>query len=209
MEMLAQTLKPNLIIAGASCYARTIDFARFRAAADREGALLLVDMAHIAGLVAGGVFQSPFDFADLVTSTTHKTLRGPRSGLIFYRKDRISNAAQRLQFGVFPGVQGGPHLNQIAAVAACLKQAASPEFREYQTQVLRNSKRMASCLAEMDYEVLTGGTDNHLVLISLANKSLITPSSKGELAIDGARVEFLGDQVRHSVFVLTENLFHF
>ena len=160
MEQRVLLFKPKMLIAGASAYTRDWDYARMRKIADSVGAFLMADMAHISGLVVAKYAQSPFEYCDVVTSTTHKSLRGPRSGMIFYRgalREKINNA-------VFPMLQGGPHNHQIAALAVALKEASSPEFSEYIKAVVANSRRIASALIEKGYQVVTGGTDNHIVL---------------------------------------------
>ncbi len=158
---IAKKEKPKLIIAGATAYSRKIDFKKFRKIADSCGAYLMVDMAHIAGLVAGGVHPSPFPYADVVTTTTHKTLRGPRSAIIFCKKE----LAQKIDKAVFPGLQGGPHINQIAAVAVCLKEATNPSFKKYAKQVVKNAQILASELKNKGWRVISGGTENHLFLV--------------------------------------------
>ena len=163
VERIAKECRPKLIVAGASAYARTIDFKRFREIADEVGAYLMVDMAHIAGLVAGGAHQNPVPYADIVTTTTHKTLRGPRGGLIMGKEA----FAKKLNSAVFPGTQGGPLMHVIAAKAICLKEALAPEFREYAAQVVRNAQVMAESLLEEGFDLVTGGTDNHMVLADL------------------------------------------
>merc|ERR1712232_1402376 len=188
-EKFAIRIRPKILIAGTSAYSQLIDYARMRQIADKSGAYLLADMAHISGLVAAGVVPSPFEFADVVTTTTHKSLRGPRGAMIFYRKgqrgvDKKGNPIMydledKINFAVFPGLQGGPHNHTIGALATCLKQAKTPEFVEYQKQVLKNSASLAAELNKLGYELVSGGTDNHLVLINVK-------ASKG---IDGARVE--------------------
>jgi len=165
---LAQAEHPKLIVAGASAYPRIIDFPRFREIADSVGALLLVDMAHIAGLVATGLHPSPVPYADFVTTTTHKTLRGPRGGIILY-KDKF---AKQINSAVFPGSQGGPLEHIIAAKAVALKEAASPEFVTYQKQVLSNARALAQALADRGYRIVSGGTDNHLMLVDLTAKNV-------------------------------------
>ncbi|MCE5193287.1 MAG: serine hydroxymethyltransferase [Candidatus Cryosericum sp.] len=165
---LAQREHPKLIIAGASAYPRIIDFARFREIADSVGALLLVDMAHIAGLVAAGLHPSPVPYADFVTTTTHKTLRGPRGGIILF-KDKY---AKQINSAVFPGSQGGPLEHIIAAKAVALKQASSPEFATYQKQVLSNAKALAQAVADHGYRIVSGGTDNHLMLVDVTVKNV-------------------------------------
>ena len=165
---LARREQPKLIVAGASAYSRVIDFARFRAIADEVGALLMVDMAHIAGLVAAKVHPSPVPHADFVTTTTHKTLRGPRSGLILCRK--LHRAA--INRSVFPGLQGGPLMHVVAAKAVAFKEALSPQFADYQRRIVANSQRMASCLAGHGLRIVSGGTDNHLFLVDVASIGL-------------------------------------
>ena len=165
LERIAVESKPKLIIAGASAYARTIDFKRFREVADKVGAYLMVDMAHIAGLVAAGEHPSPIPYADVVTTTTHKTLRGPRGGMILANKE----AAEKFNFNkaIFPGTQGGPLEHIIAAKAVCLGEALKPEFKAYQHQVVKNAKALAEALQKQGFKILTGGTDNHLMLVDL------------------------------------------
>ena len=162
VEMLAKKHNPKLIVAGYSAYSRDLDYKRFREIADDAGALLMVDMAHIAGLVAAEVLSDPFEYADMVTTTTHKTLRGPRGGMIFSKGEELSKKVNR---SVFPGVQGGPHDNQTAALAVCLEEASTPEFREYAQQTVKNSKRLCKQMIDYDYNVLTNGTDNHLFVM--------------------------------------------
>ncbi len=165
IEELAKKYKPKLIIAGASAYPRSIDFGRFRKIADRVGAYLLVDMAHFAGLVAGGVFPSPIPYAEFVTATTHKTLRGPRGGFILTRKEFAKNIDTTL----FPGIQGGPLMHIIAAKAVCFKEAATSEFQEYQKKVLENAKVFCEEFKNLGLRVVSGGTDSHLLLLDLRN----------------------------------------
>ncbi len=164
LEQLALEHKPKMIIAGASAYPRTIDFPRFRAIADKVGALLMVDMAHIAGLVAAGAHPSPMPYADIVTSTTHKTLRGPRGGVVLTNSEEI---AKKVNSAVFPGTQGGPLMHIIAAKAVCFKEALSPEFKSYQEQVALNAKILAKTLMAKGIGLVSGGTDNHLMLLDL------------------------------------------
>eukprot|EP00939_MAST-03C_sp_MAST-3C-sp1_P004222 g4222.t1 len=190
METLSDRVRPHLIVAGASAYTRHYDYARMRKVADASNAYLLSDMAHISGLVAAGIGPSPFEYSDVVTTTTHKTLRGPRGAMIFYRKgvrtpgtgkkkDVMYNLKDKIDFAVFPGCQGGPHNHTITALATALKQAASPSFKEYQSKVVLNARAMADGLKSRGYTLVSGGTDNHLVLIDVKK-------SKG---IDGARAE--------------------
>ncbi len=163
IEALARECKPRMIVAGASAYPRTLDFKRFREIADAVGALLLVDMAHIAGLVAGGVHPSPVPYADFVTTTTHKTLRGPRSGMVLCKE----KYAAALDKTVFPGMQGGPIENAIAAKAVCFKEALSPEFKAYAAQIIANARALAKRLTENGFRLVSGGTDNHLLLVDV------------------------------------------
>ena len=165
LEETAVASKPKLIIAGASAYCRTIDFKRFREVADKVGAYLMVDMAHIAGLVAAGLHPSPIPYADVVTTTTHKTLRGPRGGMILANQA----AADKFNFNkaIFPGTQGGPLEHVIAAKAVCFGEALKPEFKAYQEQVVKNAAALAAALKKQGFNILTGGTDNHLMLVDL------------------------------------------
>ena len=163
VRSLALEHKPKLILAGASAYAREIDFAKFREIADEVGAYLMVDMAHIAGLVAAGLHPSPVPYADFVTTTTHKTLRGPRGGMILCKEEH----AAAINKAVFPGNQGGPLMHVIAGKAVCLKEALSPEFKEYQMQVKKNATALANGLMARGIDIVSGGTDNHLMLVSL------------------------------------------
>ena len=156
--------KPKLIVAGASAYARTIEFDKFRAIADEVGAYFMVDIAHIAGLVAAGLHPSPVPYADFVTSTTHKTLRGPRGGLIMTNDEELAKLIDKT---IFPGSQGGPLMHIIAAKAVAFKEALSPEFKEYQKQVVKNAKALADTLLEEGVNLVSGGTDNHLMLLNL------------------------------------------
>lgn len=162
-RQIALEHRPKLILAGASAYARTIDFAKFRQIADEVGAILMVDMAHIAGLVAAGLHPSPFPLADVVTTTTHKTLRGPRGGLILC-KEKYGKAIDK---AVFPGIQGGPLMHIIAAKAVCFLEAMQPEFAEYQKQIIKNAKALADGLKNRGINMVSGGTDNHLILVDL------------------------------------------
>ena len=168
VERLALENNPKLILAGASAYARVIDFKRFREIADKVGCYLMVDMAHIAGLVAAGLHPNPVEYADFVTSTTHKTLRGPRGGLILCRE----KYAQAIDKAIFPGTQGGPLMHVIAAKAVCFKEALKPEFKTYQEQIIKNAKALSEALLALDFNLVSGGTDNHLMLIDLRNKGI-------------------------------------
>ena len=165
---LAMTHKPRLIVAGASAYPRTIDFARFREVADACGAYLMVDMAHIAGLVAAGLHPNPVPYADVVTTTTHKTLRGPRGGMILCREE----LAKKIDKAIFPGTQGGPLMHVIAAKAVCLGEALSPAFKEYQQRIVDNAQALASGLLSRGFDLVSGGTDNHLMLLDLRSTGI-------------------------------------
>ena len=164
---IALECKPKMIIAGASAYARTIDFKKFREIADEVNAVLMVDMAHIAGLVAAGLHPSPVPYADVVTTTTHKTLRGPRGGMILC-SDEV-NKKYNFNKAIFPGTQGGPLMHVIAAKAVCFEEALKPEFKEYQTQIVKNAQALCKGLLSRDIKIVSGGTDNHLMLVDLTN----------------------------------------
>ncbi len=164
VERIAVTEKPNIIIAGFTAYPRAIDFKKFAAIAKKSGSLLMVDMSHIAGLVAGGVYPSPFPYADVVTTTVHKTLRGPRSAMIFVRKD-AREMDKKIDKTIIPGLFGGPHNNQIAAVAVALREASTPAFKKYATQVIKNAQVLARELQKHGFRIITGGTDSHLILM--------------------------------------------
>lgn len=170
VERLALEHKPKMIIAGFSAYSRVVDWQRFRDIADKVGAYLMVDMAHVAGLVAAGVYPSPVQIADVTTTTTHKTLRGPRSGLILAKAN--PDIEKKLQSAVFPGNQGGPLMHAIAAKAICFKEAMSPEFKTYQQQVVKNAQAMAEVLISRGYDIVSSGTDNHLFLLSLIKQDV-------------------------------------
>ena len=182
VEEIAMECKPKMIIAGASAYARTIDFARFRDIADKCGAYLMVDMAHIAGLVAAGLHPSPIHYADVVTTTTHKTLRGPRGGLILSSAEN----AKKFNFNkaVFPGIQGGPLMHVIAAKAVCFKEALQPEFKEYAKMIVENAQALCKGLQKRGIDIVSGGTDNHLMLVDLRS-----------LGVTGKQMENLLDEV--------------
>ncbi len=195
----AEKEKPQMIVAGASAYPRAIDFKRFREIADRVGAYLMVDMAHIAGLVAAGVHESPIPYAHFVTTTTHKTLRGPRGGMILMGKDfenkmgivapksgRVKMMSEIINGTVFPGIQGGPLMHVIAGKAVALKEALELSFKDYQIQVVKNSKALAKKLQEYGFELFSGGTDNHLMLINLNNKGVT--GKQAEQALDKAGI---------------------
>ncbi|WP_434353172.1 serine hydroxymethyltransferase [Psychrobacter sp. HD31] len=169
VAQLAAEHKPKMILAGFSAYSQVVDWAKFREIADSVGAYLFVDMAHVAGLVAAGVYPNPVPFADVVTTTTHKTLRGPRSGLILSRDDVL---AKKLNSAVFPGSQGGPLMHAVAAKAVCFKEALSDDFKAYQQQVAKNAQAMSDVITQRGYEVVSGGTKNHLMLISLIKQEV-------------------------------------
>ena len=170
LEAQALECKPKMIVAGFSAYARHLDFARFRAIADKVGALLFVDMAHVAGLVAAGLYPNPVPFADIVTSTTHKTLRGPRGGIIVGRAN--PDIEKKIASMVFPGTQGGPLMHVIAAKAVAFKEALEPSFKEYQQQVIANARAMAGVFVERGYKIVSGGTDDHLFLVDLIARGI-------------------------------------
>jgi glycine hydroxymethyltransferase len=192
LEKTSILYRPKVLIAGMSCYSRNLDFPRFRKIADACGAYLMTDMAHISGLVAAGLIPSPFEYSDIVTTTTHKSLRGPRGALIFYRKGiRSTNAkgepinydiGQKIDSAVFPGLQGGPHNHTIGAIAVALKQCLTKEFVEYSRQVIKNAKALSDRLIHHGYAIATGGTDNHLCLVDLRPKGL-----------EGSRIETVLD----------------
>jgi len=179
---IAKREKPKMIVAGATAYPRQIDFKRFREIADEVGALLMVDMAHIAGLVAAGLHQNPCEYADVVTSTTHKTLRGPRGGIILCKEEH----AKTIDKAIFPGLQGGPLEHVIAAKAVCFKEALTDGFKEYQEQVIKNAKALASALTEKGFRVVSGGTDNHLILIDLRSHDIT--GKEAEKRLDEAHI---------------------
>ncbi|GFS55973.1 serine hydroxymethyltransferase, cytosolic [Nephila pilipes] len=181
LSCLANLFKPKLIIAGISCYPRDLDYKRFREIADQNNSYLMGDMAHVSGLVAAKLAPNPFEYCDIVTTTTHKTLRGPRAGLIFYRRGvrKVTKTGEekytlesKINQAVFPGLQGGPHNHAIAAIATALKQAQSSEFKEYQKQVRLNAKCLAKELEDRGYTIVTGGTDNHIVWVDLRTTSI-------------------------------------
>jgi len=193
-EKFAARIRPRMLIAGTSAYSRLIDYPRMRKIADMCGAYLLADMAHISGLVAGGVIPSPFDYADVVTTTTHKSLRGPRGAMIFFRKgqkgvDKKGNPImydleEKINGAVFPGLQGGPHNHTITALAVALKQAQSSEFKQYQEQVMKNAKALGESLSGQGFDLVSGGTDNHLLLLDLTKKG-----------VNGNKAELICEQV--------------
>ncbi|CAL1241463.1 serine hydroxymethyltransferase [Candidatus Methylocalor cossyra] len=184
VEALAHEYRPKMIVAGFSAYSRVVDWQRFRDIADAVGAYLMVDMAHVAGLVAAGVYPSPVGIADVTTTTTHKTLRGPRGGLILGKPN--PELEKRINALVFPGIQGGPLMHVIAAKAVALKEAAEPEFRLYQERVLDNARAMAQRFMERGYDIVSGGTDNHLMLVNLIAKGLTGKAA--DLALGRAHI---------------------
>lgn len=169
IQKIAEECRPKMIVAGASAYARTIDFPRMAEIAHSVGAYLMVDMAHIAGLVAAGFHPSPVPYADVVTTTTHKTLRGPRGGLILCRDEEFGKQFNK---AIFPGIQGGPLMHVIAGKAVALKEALSPEFKEYAAQIIKNAKALADTLSQDGFRIVSGGTDNHLMLVDLSSKGI-------------------------------------
>merc|ERR1719265_2935692 len=195
-EKFAMRIRPQMLIAGTSAYSRLIDYPRMRKIADASGAILMADMAHISGLVAAGVVPSPFEFADVVTTTTHKSLRGPRGAMIFYRKgqrgvDKKGNPfmwdiEEKINAAVFPGLQGGPHNHTITALAVALKQAQAPEFKQYQEQVIKNAKALGESLSGQGFDLVSGGTDNHLLLLDLRSKGV--NGNKSELVCEKANI---------------------
>jgi glycine hydroxymethyltransferase len=171
LREIAMREKPRMIIAGFTAYPRSIDWKKFRDIADSCGAYLMVDMSHIAGLVAGGAYPSPFPFADIVTTTTHKTLRGPRGSLVFAKKDE-RELGKKIDKAIFPGLQGGPHMNQTAAIAVALKEAATPAFKKYATQVIKNAQTLAAELKSLGWRIISGGTDSHLILMDVSGAGI-------------------------------------
>jgi len=186
VEALAQEHRPKMIIAGFSAYSLIVDWARFRAIADRVGAWFFVDMAHVAGLVAAGIYPNPVPIADVVTTTTHKTLRGPRGGLILARAN--PDLEKKFNSMVFPGIQGGPLMHVIAAKAVALKEALQPEFKTYQQQVVKNAKAMAAVFQQRGYQVVSNGTEDHLFLLSLIDKGLTGKAADAALGAAGITV---------------------
>jgi glycine hydroxymethyltransferase len=186
VERLALEHKPKMIVAGFSAYSKTLDFPRFRAIADKVGAYLFVDMAHVAGLVAAGLYPNPLSYADVVTTTTHKTLRGPRGGLILAKANE--EIEKKLNSAVFPGAQGGPLMHVIAGKAVCFKEALEPGFVEYQRQVIKNAQAMAKVFIDNGFDVVSGGTDNHLFLLSLIKQGITGKDADAALGRAGITV---------------------
>lgn len=184
VERIAKECKPKLIVAGASAYARKIDFKRFREIADEVGAFLMVDMAHIAGLVAAGLHESPIPYAHVTTTTTHKTLRGPRGGMILSSKEFAEE--HKLNKSVFPGIQGGPLMHVIAAKAVCFKEALDPSFKVYAQNIIDNAQALAKGLISRGFDIVSGGTDNHLMLVNLVNKGIT--GKEAEKLLDAANI---------------------
>ena len=188
----AKLFRPNIIVAGTSCYSRNLDYKRFREICDDSGAILLADMAHVSGLVAAQVVANPFEYADIVTTTTHKSLRGPRAALIFFRKgvkevgkdgkEILYDFEKKINEAIFPGLQGGPHNNAIGAIAVALKDAASADFKKYGQQVVANSKALCNELIKRGYKVVTGGTDTHLFSVDMRSVGL--NGSKAEKVLE-------------------------
>jgi len=193
VERIAKEHSPKMIVAGASAYSRILDFERFREIADEIGAYLMVDMAHIAGLVAAGVHPSPVPYADFVTTTTHKTLRGPRGGMILCREEY----AKEIDKIIFPGIQGGPLMHVIAAKAVAFKEALTPEFRKYQEQVAKNAKALANGMIGKGYRIVSGGTDNHLMLVDLTSKGITGKEAEESLDKAGITVNKNGIPFDH------------
>jgi len=186
VERIAKESNPKIIVAGFTAYPREIDWKRFREIADGVGAILMVDMSHISGLVAGKVYPAPFKYADVVTTTTHKTLRGPRSAMIFSRRDKVaekegSDISTRIDKAVFPGLQGGPHQNQIGAVAVALKEAQTSVFQKYTKQIILNAKTLAQELSNYGWRIVSGGTDSHLLLVDVWNGGEVNEKGAGSL----------------------------
>ena len=197
LEATALVYRPKMIICGASAYPREWDYKRLRSIADKVEAILFCDMAHFSGLVATQVLNSPFDLCDIVTTTTHKSLRGPRAGLIFFKRE----FEERINFAVFPSIQGGPHNNTIAAVAVQLKEVASPEFKAYAQQIVANCKALAASLMSRGYKLATGGTDNHLILWDLRPAKLT--GNKFELICDEASITLNKNSIHGDTSALT------
>lgn len=196
VKKLAKKEKPNIIVAGFTAYPREIDFKKFKEIANACGAYLMVDMSHTAGLIAGGALPSPFPYADVVTTTTHKTLRGPRSALIFSRIDE-RNLPKLIDKAIFPGLQGGPHLNQIAAVAVALKEDMSPSFKKYAKQVIKNAQALAGELKKLGWRIVSGGTDTHLILVDTWS-----PPASGGKGISGKEAS---DKLEKAGIIVNKN----
>lgn len=203
IKALAMNEKPAIIVAGFTAYPRTIDWKKFRDIARECGAYFMVDMSHIAGLVAGGVYPSPFEYADIVTTTTHKTLRGPRAALIFSKIDE-REIYKKIDRAVFPGIQGGPHENQIAAVAVALKEASSPAFKKYAKQVVKNAHVLAEDLKSFGWRIISGGTDSHLILVDTWNDG--KKNANGAGAVSGKEAS---DRLEKAGIIVNKNAIPF
>ncbi len=203
LRELAIKERPLIVVSGYTAYPRTIDWKRMREVVDAAESLMMVDMSHLAGLVAGKVYPSPFEYADIVTTTTHKTLRGPRSALIFSRKDS-RELYKKIDRAVFPGLQGGPHLNQIAAVAVTLKEAASPSFKKYAAQVVKNAKVLADELHRYGWRIISGGTDTHLILVDTWNDG-----SKNKNGAGGVSGKEASDRLEKEGIIVNKNTIPF
>lgn len=187
MEKTAVKEKPAIIVVGFTAYPRVVDFKRVREIADKAGSMMMVDMSHFAGLVAGGVYPTPFKYADVVTTTTHKTLRGPRGAMIFSKKD-ARELGKKIDKAVFPGLQGGPHMSQIAGIAVMLQEDAKPEFKKYAKQVVKNAKVLAEALQRLGWRVISGGTDSHLVLVDTWMDGAGIPGKEAEALLEKAGI---------------------
>ena len=203
LREIAMKEKPAIIVSGFTAYPRTIDWKRMREVADSAQSIMMVDMSHIAGLVAGEVYPSPFAYADVVTTTTHKTLRGPRAALIFVRKD-ARELDKKIDKAVFPGLQGGPHINQIAAVAVALKEAASPVFKKYAKQIVKNASVLAAELKNLGWRLISGGTDTHLILMDTWNDG-----KKNEKGAGGVAGKEASDRLEKSGIIVNKNAIPF
>ncbi len=204
-QILEQAIneKPVIIVAGYTAYPRIIDWKKLREIASASGAVLMVDMSHIAGLVAGDAYPSPFPYADIVTTTTHKTLRGPRSAMIFAKKD-ARELDKKIDKAVFPGLQGGPHINQIAAIAVALKEADSPSFRKYAAQVVKNAAALAAELSKRGWRLISNGTDSHLVLVD----TWMTGSAN-EKGVGGVTGKIASDALEAEGIIVNKNAIPF
>jgi glycine hydroxymethyltransferase len=203
LRELAMNGKPAILVAGYTAYPRIIDWAKMREIADAGGALLMVDMSHVAGLIAGEAYPSPFPYADIVTTTTHKTLRGPRSALIFVRKD-ARELDKKIDKAVFPGLQGGPHENQIAAVAVALKEAATPAFKKYAHQVVKNAAVLSGELHKRGWRLISAGTDSHLILMDTWNGG-----KKNEKGAGGVSGKEASDRLEKAGIIVNKNAIPF
>ena len=199
LTLLAERFRPKILICGYSAYPRDIDYARFRKIADGVGAILMCDMAHTSGLVAAGIVNNPFEYADIVTTTTHKTMRGPRSGMIFSKKEY----SKRIDASVFPGLQGGPHNHQIAGVATALYELNTPEFKEYANLVVSNARELADNMMEIGFKLSTDGTDNHTILVDLKNFGIT--GSKMELVCESVNISLNKNSVPGDKSAMTPN----